>query len=84
MKRVAAHPHQALEPVLLMVMMSNRAPPPPIDPSLQPVPWANRWFGNPWLWTRLPQAGVLPVYQDEAGLGTKFPWWGGYSLAACP
>ena len=50
-------------------------PPPPIDPSLQPVPWANRWFGNPWLWTRLPQAGVLPVYRDQAGLGNKFPWW---------
>jgi hypothetical protein len=49
--------------------------PPPLDPRLKPVPWADRWFGNASVWTRLPRNGVLPVVRDIAGLGTKFPWW---------
>ena len=53
----------------------DSTPPPSIDASLEPVPWANYWFGNASVWTRLPKTGVVPAFQDDAGLSTKIPWW---------
>jgi hypothetical protein len=46
-----------------------------IDASLEPVPWANHWFGNASVWTRLPKTGVVPAFRDDAGPSTKIPWW---------
>jgi hypothetical protein len=53
----------------------DSTPPSSIDASLEPVPWANYWFGNASVWTRLPKTGVVPALRVEAGLSTKFPWW---------
>lgn len=53
----------------------DSTPPSSIDASLEPVPWANYWFGNASVWTRLPKTGVVPALRVEAGLSIKFPWW---------
>ena len=53
----------------------DSTPPSSIDASLEPVPWANYWFGNASVWTRLPKTGVVPALRVEAGLSTKFSWW---------
>lgn len=62
------------------------------DPSVLPVPWVDRWYGNEAIWIRLPTDGVLPAQPDPAAtdhdagtLYTKFPWWrvlGGQLLAS--
>jgi hypothetical protein len=53
----------------------DSTPPSSIDARLEPVPWADHWFGNASVWTRLPKTGVVPAFRDEVGLATKFPWW---------
>ncbi len=51
-------------------------PPPPIEPTVLPVPWVRDWYGNDALWVRLPPTGVLPAEPGPTGgVGTKFPWW---------
>ena len=52
------------------------------NPSVLPVPWVDRWYGNEAIWIRLPTDGVLPAQPDPAAtdhdtdtLYTKFPWW---------
>jgi hypothetical protein len=56
---------------------------PSIDARFEPVPWANRWFGNASLWTRLPGSGVLPAFRDKDGLRARFPG-GGCSRVMSP
>lgn len=47
------------------------------DPSVLPVPWVDRWYGNEAIWIRLPTDGVLPAAPDPGTdtISTKFPWW---------
>lgn len=54
--------------------------PPPLiveDPTVLPVPWVDRWYGNDAMWVRLPREGVLPASPDQGRqtISTKFPWW---------